>query len=926
MSLLERLRRAGAFAWLEGPTRTWLRSPQLTQAVERGHLGGALLPSVEQVGPLHEKQDRARLRALAHSGLSDQEALEVWAAGEARLAADAFLRLYESTGGRQGWVSVAPLATDPDSLQRLWSRVNRPNVLLRLSAYQRPMDTWEAALAAGINVHLTDLFGLDRIADALDRLRRALESRRDRGAALNHVAAALSPVVDSVASRAEEMLQRAAAAHPAEADRCSALRGRTARAIASLIYAQWRAAVEDERFRMLLQSGAQPPLLVWRIPVPRAGAGEVTIVAERTVLAVPAPVLLDPGTDLALDIERDADLAVARGQLNGLQHFQISLADIDDGLKRDALRTAHRQVRAFLRSSARQLETLRRELGPLREDVGRSVQELQDGAAVRRLWQKDPSLWSQAAEAQDEIRTRLGWLDLPSEAPGLVPDLIEFADGVRSEGIHHVVLLGMGGSSLTAEVLGRTLARPEAARLHVLDTTDPEAILATQRQAPMQETLYLAASKSGTTTEVLALLEYFWDEALRRLGRDAGRHFVAATDPVTPLEAVARERGFRRTFSTPPDVGGRYSALSTFGLLPAALMGVDLEGLVHGAARMAHACRPTSEPGLNPGAILGVTLAAAAARGLYQITFLSDPGLEPLEDWIEQLLAESSGKDGRGLLPVIHEPAGPPSSYASQPRLMVYLRCEGDHDSRVQSWVRAGLPVVVIETGEEAEGIGAEFFRWEVATAMACHRMSVNAFDQPDVQRAKDRTVELLKAYHRKGSLPELPVLWEAEGARLVGERGMARLASEASMVEVGRWVVDQVQPGRPLALLLYLTPTPALRRGMVRTRRALRDRRAILLTPGIGPRYLHSTGQLHKGGPPGSTYLIVTCETRRDIEVPRAGHTFGILRMAQALGDLQALQGAGRTAYGLHLDRASRMMDFLRALTVVPPRREAGA
>ncbi len=912
MRLPARLREADAIAWVEGPTQAWLHSARVSQAVAQGLVGGALLPPVEHAELLQARQSRARLRALVQSGLPDLEALEVWTAGEARLAADFFLPLYERSSGRQGWVSVAPTSPDLEALERLWSRINRPNVVLRLPANAVSLEASETALGCGLNIHLTDIFSLERVAEMLDMFLRALERRRDAGAAINHVAAALTPGVDAVARKAEEVLQQAAAARPNEAHRFAALRGRTAYAISRLIYAQWRAAVEDQRFRSLAAVGAQPPLLVWHVP---SAGSPAAYVAAHTALAVPASTLLDPTADIHLDIDQDGDLAIARAQVDGLLHFGISLADIVQRLERDSLRAGQRQAAAFLRAMGLKLEALRREAGPVREDISRALREMQEDSVVRRLWQKDPSLWSQQPEAQDEIRNRLGWLDLPADAPALLPDLLEFAGIVRSEGLRHVVLLGMGGSSLAADVLRRTLAASDALRLHVLDTTDPDLIHAAHRLAPMQDTLYLAASKSGTTVEVLALLEHFWEQALRRLGREAGRHFAVLTDPGTPLESLARESGFRRVFSTPEEVGGRYSALTAFGILPAALAGVDLESLLQGALRMAHSCRPGVEPGLNLGAFLGAALAAGAARGLNQVTFLSDPGLDPFEDWIEQLLAESSGKDGRGLLAVVHEPPGPPAYYRSQPRIMLYLRRDGRHDARASSWMRAGLPVIVVEVEDGPGGLGAEFLRWEVATAIACHRMGVNAFDQPDVQRAKTRTAELLKAYHRKGSLPDLPVLWEGDGARLLGECVRERPATSASRTDMALWLLDQVKPGEALVLLLYLTPSPTLERTLARLRRVIRDRRSVVLTPGIGPRYLHSTGQLHKGGPSGSTYLIVTCETRRDIPVPGTGHTFGVLRMAQALGDLQALHGAGRTAYGLHLDRPARLLEFLGAL-----------
>ncbi len=357
----------------------------------------------------------------------------------------------------------------------------------------------------------------------------------------------------------------------------------------------------------------------------------------------------------------------------------------------------------------------------------------------------------------------MGWLTLPEGMQAEAGALKAFAEELRCEGLRHAVVLGMGGSSLAPDVFRRILHPAQGMELHVLDSTDPEMVERIAGAVSPAEALYVVSSKSGTTTEPLALLEYFWAAAQAAVGDDAGRHFAAVTDPGTSLQTLAEARRFRRVFSAPANVGGRYSALSVFGLLPAALLGADVDALLTGAADMARRCGPGVEAARNPGLHLGALLALAAERGRDKLTFLADDGLEPLEDWIEQLIAESSGKEGKGILPITGEPPGAVESYGSD-RAFAYLRATGEHDVLVAVLARAGHPVAVIDVERGERGLGEEFFRWEFATAVACHRLGVNAFDQPDVQRAKDRTSELLKTYRKQGSIPTPAVLWQAQG------------------------------------------------------------------------------------------------------------------------------------------------------------------
>jgi transaldolase/glucose-6-phosphate isomerase len=421
------------------------------------------------------------------------------------------------------------------------------------------------------------------------------------------------------------------------------------------------------------------------------------------------------------------------------------------------------------------------------------------------------------------------------------------------------------------------------------------------------EALYIVSSKSGTTTKPLALLEYFWAAAQAAVGADAGQHFAAVTDPGTALQTLAEARGFRRVFSAPANVGGRYSALSVFGLLPAALLGVDVGALLAGAAEMARRCGPAVEAARNPGLHLGAFLALAAERGRTRLTFFADDALEPLEDWIEQLIAESSGKEGKGILPITAEPPGLAESYGRD-RAFAYLRSAGKHDALVAALARAGHPVAVIDVHAGETGLGEEFFRWEFATAVACHRLGVNAFDQPDVQRAKDRTSELLKVYRRQGSLPTPSVLWQEQGVVLEGREGALPGLTAGDLASASAAILSQLHEGDALCFLAYLPADESTDAELRRLRAAIREGRRAASSHGFGPRYLHSTGQIHKGGPNDIVLVLLTADRSVGVGVPGMGVTFNLLQRAQAIGDLQALLSLGRRAFGFHFDSADRL------------------
>ncbi len=538
-------------------------------------------------------------------------------------------------------------------------------------------------------------------------------------------------------------------------------------------------------------------------------------------------------------------------------------------------------------------------LGKLQPGVEAILQRWQAEKFALRLWKKDHTLWS--PQPAPELADRLGWLALPETMRGQLDDIAALTESAKAEGISHVVLLGMGGSSLAPEVFQRTFGNARGyPELRVLDSTHPESVRAVEAAVDLPHTLFLVSSKSGTTTETLSFFHYFW-QRLSQTGSGEktgapGRHFVAITDPGTPLEKLASERSFRRVFSAPEDVGGRYSALTVFGLVPAALVGVDVRRLLERAGQMAGACSspPAHEnsalaekSGLaeNPGLALGAALGEAARGGQDKLTLLASPSLDALPHWIEQLVAESTGKDGKGIIPVVGEPLGAPETYGTD-RLFVRLCMRGEEnaalETRTAALEAAGHPVVRINLSEK-EDLGQEFFRWEVAVAAAGAVLGIHPFNQPDVQLAKELAREAMaaKSGRAKG-------LGDERVRELSVERG------EEIKEALGSWL-KEAQSGDYLAIHAYVAPAAGTAAVLQKLRVRLRDRLHLATTVGFGPRFLHSTGQLHKGGPNTGLFLQLVDEPASDLPVPETTYSFGALIRAQALGDFQALRQRGR-------------------------------
>ncbi|MFQ5899328.1 MAG: hypothetical protein ACE5JN_13945 [Candidatus Methylomirabilia bacterium] len=538
-----------------------------------------------------------------------------------------------------------------------------------------------------------------------------------------------------------------------------------------------------------------------------------------------------------------------------------------------------------------------------------ALRTLEADRFMERLWVRDVRLWSSNSKEQTLSRNSLGWLTSPTLMREKVGELTEFAEEIRKTRHSHVVFLGMGGSSLPAQVFAESFApKMGFPNLLVLASSDPAAIKQTLNRVHLPHTLFVVASKSGTTLETLALYSFFRTQ-IEQISPQAGPHFVAITDGSTPLEKVAREARFRRIFLNPPTIGGAYSAISYFGLLPAALIGVDLNDLLARTTAMVERSTEAVPLRENPGVALGTALAALAKNGRDKVSLILSPKLHAFGGWIEQLLAAATGKAGRGLIPVDGEPLGAAAVYG-QDRVFVAVTLEGeaDLDERLQQ-LQASHPVLRIRL-KDLRDLAAEFFRWEVVAATAATLFKVNPFNEPTEHDAMENTAKLLQVYKIRRQLPDWPVDCEEEGILLLTHQKPPLRSVSAGIA--GH--LATAKPGDYLALLAYLPPEPEVSAQLRELRTLLRDRRKIATTVGHGPLYLYSTAQLHKDGPGTGLFIQITCDDKDDIPVPGERYSFGALKMAQALGDLEALRGRGRRVIRLHLDR--KPAEALKRLT----------
>ncbi|MGH9932446.1 MAG: bifunctional transaldolase/phosoglucose isomerase [Pyrinomonadaceae bacterium] len=553
-------------------------------------------------------------------------------------------------------------------------------------------------------------------------------------------------------------------------------------------------------------------------------------------------------------------------------------------------------------------------LGEYITDVNAALEEAARVKVIERIWSKDASLWKNEAAQQKIIANSLGWLTVPGEMLVVADELNTFAERVSASGFQHVMVCGMGGSSLCPEVLRQTFGRRQGfPELLVLDSTDPDTINNFKKQIDTTECLFVIASKSGTTTEPIAFHRYWYNEVAKQ-SDGPGKSFVTITDPGSQMADTAAAEGFMQIFLNQPDIGGRYSALSYFGMVPAALMGVDAARLLRQTQSMTEACGAHAAIDQNPAAMLGAVLAECALAGRDKLTIVTDQQLAALGLWVEQLIAESTGKEGKGIVPVVGEPQGAVSAYGND-RLFVSISVgpvEEETHSRLKAIEAAGHPVVYRNLADVYD-LGAEFFLWEMATAFAGWRLGINPFDQPNVQESKDATKALLEKYEHDGKLAAQVALASDSELTVYAGGEVGASSTAVSVDEALRAHCAKIKPGDYVALLAYIEETPETEAALQRIRVSIREATSCATTTGYGPRFLHSTGQLHKGGPDSGVFIQITAPDKVDFPVPESSYTFSVLKGAQALGDFQSLLKHGRRA--LRVDLGSDVLAGLQKL-----------
>jgi glucose-6-phosphate isomerase len=549
-------------------------------------------------------------------------------------------------------------------------------------------------------------------------------------------------------------------------------------------------------------------------------------------------------------------------------------------------------------------------LGQLEERTTQAIQAAANADLTKRIWRKDATLWKDDEASQKIIRNSLGWLTVPDEMIGVVDELSEFADLIRNRGFQTVMVCGMGGSSLCPEVLTKTFGRQAGfPELLVLDSTDPDVLAALADRVDIEKCLFIIASKSGSTTEPNTFYKFWYDQLSKRID-SPGANFIAITDPGSPMVDTAGSLGFQRTFLNQADIGGRYSALSYFGMVPAALMGMDVRKFLGNAKEAEQSCSPVMSAEKNMALQLGIIIGEAANAGHDKLSLVIDQKLATLGLWIEQLIAESTGKEGKGILPVAFEPLGEPSTY-TRDRLFVSISV-GEPPAETIAGLNklkdAGYPIIYRKLSDIYD-LGSEFFSWEFATACAGWRLGINPFDQPNVQESKDATKELLATFVSHGSLPEQERLVADDDITIYAE-GTSQGLSATSTLEAVRSHLSSIKESDYIALLSYVEETPAVDAALQEIRLTLRNATKCATTLGYGPRFLHSTGQLHKGGPDTGVFFQITANDATDFAVPGEPYTFSVLKQAQALGDFRSLAARGRRAIRVDLGN-----DTLRGL-----------
>ncbi len=930
---LKEMANLGQSLWYDNIERSLVMEGELARLVAEDYVTGVTSnPSIFQKAIAGSSDYDAQINEILAETptIPIKDLYEALAIEDIQNAAKVLQPVYERTNGADGYVSleVSPtLAYDTDDTiaeaKRLFKTVGRPNLMIKIPATQAGLPAITEVIGAGINVNVTLMFSLQNYIDVANAYIAGLEKLAAAGGDLSQVASVASFFVSRVDSLLDTLLGQA------DDPEATALQGKLAIANAKAAYHKFKEIFGDDRFQALAEKGAQVQRPLWASTSAKNPAYRDVIYIEEligpdTVNTAPPPTIEAVKDHGQIRASLAEELTEAKPMLDRLQAFNINYTEATDKLQTDGVLSFASAFVDLLNALEDKRETIvSQQVSPMTMELG----AYQDTVDIRqkawdtvnitsRLWGRDGTIWvpdpDQAAKTP-ELTNRLGWLELAQEMQAQTDTLATFTTEVKEAGFQEVVLLGMGGSSLAPEVFMTTFgptAQPEGGLpVTVLDSTNPDHVTAIQANlADPAKTLFIVSSKSGGTLETLSFFKYFYD-VVGQAKANPGENFVAITDPGSKLEQLAQDKGFRRVFPSPPDVGGRYSALTYFGLLPAALIGVNLPKLLRRAISMADACR--GHAAHNPGLQLGAAMGELALTGRDKITFFASPKIAAFGMWVEQLIAESLGKHGVGILPVVGETMGEPIAYNND-RFFVYLRMADDDnvelDGKVDVLEAADHPVITVQM-DELEDLGQEFFRWEFATALAGAILKINPFDQPNVELAKIKARDLMTEFDTNGYLPAPDSTLDYDGIDVYGP------AMGETVTEVITAFATAYRPGDYVAIMAYLPPNPETDAALNELRLRLRNGLRTATTVGYGPRFLHSTGQLHKGDGNNGLFIQITHTPAETGQIPGEKYDFATLVAAQAQGDYNALQESGRRLIRFHIEAGVDAPTAIRSL-----------
>ena len=928
MNPVKALENHGQAVWLDFLARGFVAKGDLKRLIdEDGVKGVTSNPSIfEKAIGSSDEYDAPIGKALKHGDRPVAALFEALAVEDIQHAADVLRPVYDRFNGNDGFVSleVSPyLATDTTGTiaeaKHLWKAVDRKNLMIKVPATDEGLPAIEHLISKGISVNITLLFSQEVYRQVVEAYLSGLEAYVADGGDPSHVASVASFFVSRIDSVVDKQLDEkiAKANDPSEKERLTALKGRIAIANAKMAYQDYKRLFSGDRWERLAAKGAKPQRLLWASTgTKNKDYSDVLYVEEligpNTVNTMP-PATLDAFRDHGkLRDSLEENITDAQAALEELEKSGISLEAITADLVKDGVKlfadaadklygaVAHKRATVLGDGVGKQTVAAGAELD---KKIEKATEDWRSGAKIRRLWQKDSSVWTGNGEEK-----WLGWLTSAAKAD--IADYEDYAQRVKGQKFSDAVVLGMGGSSLGPEVLAETFPKKAGfPKLHVLDSTDPAQVSAMEKAIDIAKTVFIVSSKSGGTTEPNVMKDYFFARVSDAIGAaKAGHRFIAITDPGSSLEKAAHTQGFARIFHGEPSIGGRYSVLSPFGLVPAATAGIDVRKLITSALSMVRSCGADVPPHENPGVQLGLAMGLAGLEGRDKVTIFASPKVADFGAWAEQLIAESTGKEGKGLIPIAGETLGEPAAYGND-RFFIDIRTEGEedgtHEDRLTALEQSGHPVVRIVM-KSIDQLGQEFFRFEMAIAVAGAVLGINPFDQPDVESAKVRTRELTAAFEKTGALPEEEPVIAIKGCELyTDEHNAEALRGHGADGTLTSWIkahLARAGKGDYVALLGYIERNDGNIDALQNMRLKLRDSKHVATCAEFGPRFLHSTGQAYKGGPDSGVFLQITADDAKDLPIPGHKASFGVIKAAQARGDFDVLTERGRRALRVHL------------------------